>query len=763
MKKITLNGKNICRLVGHALCSSSRVFIFIVSGLLLAGAPAFAVNAQWTGVSDDDFNNPYNWTSDLFNTPSTGTFAGDATTITQPRLTADANLYGLFFQSGGWLLSGNNTLSLGAYGINANPVPASSGNININPNIQLSADQTWNISAGNALNINGNIDGANNLTINGGGIVNLYGNNTNFTGTIMVTGNLGVGNAAALGANTLVINNNGFLSNPNATAVTVTNDVLLNGNWNYKSDQADTTLILAGNITANGNTGHQVGVYSGTLVLAGNLSGEGNFGRGNYNQDGALVLAGDNRGFTGTMTFTPGASSGATIINSSYAFGNSQSVNFASSHVVLDNTSGTAVTIATSNSMQFSYGLNFLGSNDLDLGNGPVTLTNNMIFTVQKGNLAIGSLVSTSTNLSNMTKSGTGNLIINGDFGLNSSLQINGGMMAVKGTYLSGTTAITITNGQLGANGTFSSTLATIGGNAAGFAAYNGDLAVNLGGDKRMLSWGLNNFLTNTTTLLLGNAISANTVDLQNDLNLNNGIRTIQVDRGTGAAKIDAKISGSIGGGGNSALTKTGTGTLELSGNNSYVGATTISAGTLLISGSTVGQDVYTVAANATLGGHGTIGTANKNVTVNGNLNVSGGGALDGIGSLTFNLGSGALDLTNVQTLGFTLGADGISDRLVLGADTTLTLGGGLSLDQFAFSFGDGFTGTGEYTLVVGGIGFLPSFSDLSGTINGGYEATLSLVNGNSLQLTVIPEPSVSLLLGIGVALLVMARVRQRA
>jgi autotransporter-associated beta strand protein len=92
---------------------------------------------------------------------------------------------------------------------------------------------------------------------------------------------------------------------------------------------------------------------------------------------------------------------------------------------------------------------------------------------------------------------------------------------------------------------------------------------------------------------------------------------------------------------GKTAIVKQGTGDWRLTGNNTYSGTTTVSAGTLIVNGKHTGTGVLTVAAGATLAGKGSLAAA---TTINGTLLV--GDTLATDRGLTFSgtlkLGAGA-------------------------------------------------------------------------------------------------------------------------
>ena len=232
---------------------------------------------------------------------------------------------------------------------------------------------------------------------------------------------------------------------------------------------------------------------------------------------------------------------------------------------------------------------------------------------------------------------------------------------------------------------------------------------------------------TGTLTLAGGDSVSGNTADL---LYVANGANLTFAQNialgasgnfevvGTGA--ISTPISGGF------VLTKTGAGTLTLSANSTYTGATIVNAGTLTLTG----------------GGNG-------------------GGALSGTSTITVNSGA-TLVLTNGDTLGYTAGKEALvinRGGQVLNNSTTgkrdtlqntVTMTGGI--------LGGNSTGdtNGVYSFDSGSANGVTATSDASGTAALINASKISLQTGATFNIsrgTATPAADLivtSLLIGYG-------------
>ncbi|HEV7297993.1 MAG TPA: autotransporter-associated beta strand repeat-containing protein [Tepidisphaeraceae bacterium] len=216
-----------------------------------------------------------------------------------------------------------------------------------------------------------------------------------------------------------------------------------------------------------------------------------------------------------------------------------------------------------------------------------------------------------------------------------------------------------------------------------------------------------------------GNGTNANTVAITTTAApklgalILNGTRTLNV--GDGAATHDLELAVALTNGTSAGgLTKTGLGTLDLTGASTYTGPTNVSAGTLLVNGSLAADSTMNVNAGGTLGGNGTVGGA---TSITGTLAP---GASAGLLSFGSSLGLGGTSIFEV---------DGLARGVVGGYDATnvageLTYGGVLNV-----VFSDTFAIGSTFDL----FDFATQASDFAAiSLTGDYVGTLlSLGNGN--------------------------------
>ena len=100
------------------------------------------------------------------------------------------------------------------------------------------------------------------------------------------------------------------------------------------------------------------------------------------------------------------------------------------------------------------------------------------------------------------------------------------------------------------------------------------------------------------------------------------GIFSLGGNQLTGFNNLSTSVSGTITGDGS--VIKTGSGTLTLSGINSYTGPTIVNAGALIVDGWIAPSSLTTVQAGALLGGSGTVGSTLVSGNVSGTASLAG-------------------------------------------------------------------------------------------------------------------------------------------
>lgn len=317
-------------------------------------------------------------------------------------------------------------------------------------------------------------------------------------------------------------------------------------------------------------------------------------------------------------------------------------------------------------------------------------------------------------------------------------------------------------SGVLMTSGQFTRQTGTIGNRvqftgSGGFAAYGGDLTINIGGANtpKTLAWGKDGFFSNTTdapdaisgSLILGSSMATGKTVLLNNIDLQGGTRQIvavdnaEVD--TDWSVITGVISnGKLIVGENSGY---GAGTLILQGQNTYTGGTEVRSGTL----ATTGGGTFADTGDILVGEYGKLILATndtiRDLTNSGEVYVSAEiTAEDLVNSGTLTLANGKFTLTgslsntgSIHVTGeeTTLTADALSgDGDIVVAKT----GGGASTLKLVQSdeseFSGTISGTGGVDLSGGGKLTLSGENTYSGATKIATGSTLALSGDGSIE-----------------------------
>ncbi len=747
---LTLGGDST--FAGGTLLNAGRLFV-LSDRALGTGSLTAADGTRLT------FNNPANLANDvtLNGNLGVGTYfsggtlsgvisgSGSLTKELSGTLTlSGANTYegGTFLTSGGLRLANDGALGSGSLTASDSTLIEYADGVSIGNAIALNGVVELSPTTGTSEQT-GLISGDGTLNKVGTGLLLLDGANTYTGGTRISGGALAIGSDASLGAASSALSFSGF---NNAT-------LQLRGDWDTtraininapsaKIDNFGFDADIAGTITGGG----VLALFgSGTVTLSGTNTHSG----GTYLYGGKLAVTNSSSVGTGDMF-----ANNATTISLANAVGLDNDLEF-TGNIVLDQSAGEAS--FAGRITQFDTGsLTKTGAGNLLLSGASTYYGNTVV--------AEGTLTATSASALGSTDGATivrdgASLALNGTFDLAESLHL-------AGAGVQGLGALQQRGGQVGIDGSitldaastiasYSGTLTLNGGvSGAHDLAIGGDVniasGVQIGAGTLTMNAGATLTLTGTNTYTGGTVLNAGTVVIGNDSAFGTGTVTARnATIGFGATDIalsnaidlqggltldigdtDAEVDGSISGAGMFLIM--GSGTMQLSGANTYSGNTgLVDARLTLANDSALGTSTLLAGAGSTV-------DYADGVTIGNLVGLTGGvfmnqglgsatqsGLIEGADSSLTKTGTGILTLTGANT--YTGATDIQGGTLLVNGDQSAAIGltsvfGGATLG------GKGIIG-GDVTL-ADGASLNPGTSPGTLTING----NLALSGGSILN-----------------------------
>jgi autotransporter-associated beta strand protein len=587
----------------------------------------------------------------------------------------------------------------------------------------------------------GAMDGSGTLTKTGIGNLTLSGANTYSGGTTVSAGTLTGTTTSLQGA---IVNNAAVVFDQNtdgtyAGAMSGTGALTKSGTGN---------LTLTGANTYSGGTTVSAGVLTGTTTsLQGNIVNnaavafdqafDGTYaavisGTGSLTKQGIGILT-----LSGANTY----GGGTTFVSGTVAVADNSALGAASGVMIFDE--GTLRTTATF-TMARATTLTAMGGT-FDVVDG-TTLT-------QNGDI---------TGAGGLTKRGGGTLVLGGTNTYGGSTNVEAGILQGTTDSLQGPIGTLTDTGVVfdqSTTGTFGGTISGAGSLTkngsgtvilAGSVAHTGSTTVNAG--TLQLA---GDFVLNTDTTIV---VNDGTFDLNGHIQRISGLSgtggTVDLGAAGGHLNIqqdgDLSYAGSIVGGGR--ITKAGIGTLTLTGANTYSGGTTVAAGTLRGTTTSLQGDIAVVAGAHVVFDQSTIGIYAGDITQGGALTITGGGAVVLTGTVDHTGGTTIaantiLQIGNGGTIGSLAGDVVTNGTLSFYRSDDIVFAGDISGSGGVTLMGSGsvtLTGTNTYTgatTVGGGVIIASSDANLGPTgnmlvLNGGaVQAIASFTSGRPISL----------------------------
>lgn len=538
--------------------------------------------------------------------------------------------------------------------INASGVTVLTGAVTSTGNTTINDNHTPGVGRG--LYLDGGLKGSGTVTINAvnaGDAVKLRNNNSTFSGTLVVNG---IANATAGQGSGLAL---GGLATSNAL---INANVVLNG-----------TIELAdqGMGSGFGTSVFNLGALSGTGIIVGNRNPIGNFGAtivlGNTNDSGVFsgrivrgsgitnvvgvtkvgtgtqVLSGANT-YTGATRINGGVLSVSNLANGGLASSVGASSN-AAANLVLDGGALQYTGAGASTDRRFTLGL--AGGTIDASGSGALNFTNTAAIALSgagshsltltgsnTGANTLAAVLGDSGGASSLTKTGAGTWVLTGNNSYTGGTFLNGGTLAVAndGNLGAAAGALTFNGGTLENTSAFTTSRGVTLNAGGGTFQTDADLTVSsaIGGAGALTKTGAGSLvLTGDNLYTGGTTISAGTLQIGNGGTTGSIIGNVLNNGVLAFARSDTVTFGGLISGSGS-VNQLGSGATVLTGNNTYTGATTVSAGSLIVNGNqSAAMGLISVAGGGTLGGTGIIGgsvtIANGGILSPGNLGNSPG------------------------------------------------------------------------------------------------------------------------------------------